>query len=334
MARILTILTGGTIGSISDGKIIDVDKRASLLLIEKYHEKYGKGDNFSLVQPINIASENLEPMHWEAIINFILEYNIDGYDGIIITHGSDTLSYSSAMLSMCLCHLPIPIILTASNYTVLDERSNALNNFRSAVSMIKCFSRGVFTVFGDKIGKSRVFLPTRILEADGLNDTFQSFGGKELGFINDSKFEFTELLTNPSKAELEKKRTSILSNKLKINKKVLFIRQYPGLDFSNIIIGEDIGAVLLQTYHSQTARTVGKGSAVTLIENCQKNGIDVYCTPFKNKNENYKSSSELIELGCIPIYQTSAESAYAKLLLACNEDMSILERNIYFEIVS
>lgn len=56
MAKVLIVLTGGTIGSISDGEIIDVDEKASLLLIDKYCEKYGKGDNFTLVQPLNIAS--------------------------------------------------------------------------------------------------------------------------------------------------------------------------------------------------------------------------------------------------------------------------------------
>ena len=331
MARILTILTGGTIGCISNGEIIDVDKRSSIILIDKYYEKYGHEDEFSFVQPLNIASENLELKHWEILINFILEYNIDGYDGIIITHGSDTLSYSSAIVSMCLCHLQIPIVLTASNYIITDERSNALNNFHSAVSVIKNFSSGVFTVFGDKIGKSRVFLPTRILEADGLNDTFQSFGGRELGFVNDGKFEFTDLITNPDKAEIEQKREAILSGRLSLDKKVIFIRQYPGLDFGNIVIGEDVGAVLLLTYHSQTARTVGKGSAVTLIENCHNRGIDVYCSPFKNRDEYYKSSAELLKLGCLPIYKTSPESAYAKLLLACNADMKLVDRNIYFE---
>ncbi|MCI5655555.1 MAG: asparaginase domain-containing protein [Candidatus Pseudoruminococcus sp.] len=333
MAKILIVLTGGTIGSISDGKIIDVDEKASLLLIDKYCKKYGKEDDFTLVQPLNIASENLELTHWETMINFILEYNINGFDGIIITHGSDTLSYSSAMLSMCLCHLPIPIVLTASNYTVLDERSNALNNFHSAVSMIKCFSRGVFTAFGDKIGKSRVFLPTRILEADGLTDTFQSFGGKELGFMNDEKFEFTKLSINPTKTEIEEPRKPILNGKLSLNKKIIFIRPYPGLNFSNIVISEDTGAVLLMTYHSSTARTAGNGSVLTLIENCRKCGIDVYCTPCKNKNEHYKSSTELIKAGCMPIYSTSPESSYAKLLLACNTDVSLLNRNIYFEVV-
>lgn len=331
MAKILTILTGGTIGSISDGKIIDVDKKASLLLIDKYCKKYGNEDEFTLIQPLNIASENLEPKHWETMVNFILKYNIKGFDGIIITHGSDTLSYSSAMLSMCLCHLPIPIILTASNYTVTDERSNALNNFHSAVSMIKCFSRGVFTVFGDKIGKSRVFLPTRILEADGLNDTFQSFCGKELGFMNNGKFEFTELLTNPNKAEIEKPRKPIFNGELSLDKKVVFVRPYPGLDFSNIIINEDVGAVLLMTYHSQTARTAGKGSVLTLIENCHKRGIDIYCTPCKNQDEHYKSSAELISAGCLPIYRTSPESSYTKLLLAYNTDINLINHDIYFE---
>lgn len=331
MARILTVLTGGTIGSFSDGQIIDVHSLASALFAEKYYEKYGHEDEFSFVQPLNIASENLETKHWEILINYILEYNINGYDGIIITHGSDTLSYSSAIVSMCLCHLQIPIVLTASNYIITDERSNALNNFHSAVSVIKNFSKGVFTVFGDKIGKSRVFLPTRILEADGLNDTFQSFGGRELGFVNDKKFEFTDLITNPDKAEIEQNREAILSGRLSLGKKVVFVRQYPGLDFGNIVIGEDVGAVLLMTYHSQTARTVGKGSAVTLIKNCHKRGIDVYCTPFKSKDENYKSSAELLKLGCLPIYKTSPESAYAKLLLACNTDMKLVDRNIYFE---
>lgn len=332
MARILVVLTGGTIGSIGDGEIIDVDERASLLLMEKYYKNYSRNDEFAFTQPLNIASENLETRHWEIVVNHILGYNIDGYDGIIITHGSDTLSYSSAMLSMCLCHLSIPIVLTAANYVVTDERSNALNNFYASVSIIKNFSRGVFTVFGDKIGKSRVFLPTRILEADGLNDTFQSFGGMELGFVNDGTFEFTDIIINPDKNKIEQKRKPILSDRLSLSKKVILVRQYPGLDFGNIIIGEDVGAVLLVTYHSQTARTTGKGNVSLLVENCRKRDINVYCTPFKNKNENYKSSAELMKLGCIPIYKTSAESAYAKLLLACNIGMNLLERDIYFEV--
>lgn len=331
MAEILTVLTGGTIGSVSRGKIIDVDENAASLLIEKYRSRYGSEDNFDLVQPLNTASENLTLRHWELMVNFILERNLSGYDGIIITHGSDTLSYSSAMLSMCLCCLNIPVVITASSYVVSDERSNALNNFHAAVALIKSFSRGVFTVFGERSGKSRVFLPTRILEADGISDSFKSFCGGELGYVNGESFEFSPLSINPDRSEIESPRRSVLNGKLSLNRRVAFIRPYPGLDFGNIHISKDIGAVLLMTYHSQTAHTKGEGSVLSLVENCRKRGIKIYCTPFKSRSENYKSNAELINAGCLPIYMTSPESSYAKLLLSCNSDPSLMEKNIYFE---
>lgn len=331
MAKILTVLTGGTIGSISDGASIDTDTRASVLLLEKYFARFGNEDEFILVQPLNILSENLELSHWETLVNFVLKYDLDGFDGIIITHGSDTLSYSSSMLSMCLCHLPLPVVITAANYIITDARSNAINNFRSAVSLIKLFPRGIFTVFGEKTGKSRVFIPTRLLEADALTDTFQSFGGGELGFIDGGKFELTQLEINPDKSEIEREHERAFSGILSLKKRVLIIRPYPGFDFSSIAIGDDVGAVLVMTYHSQTTRTNGNGSCLTLIERCHECGIDVYCAPFKKRSEYYKTSVELLELGCIPLCAISPESAYAKLLLACNMDIKLLERNIYFE---
>lgn len=318
MSKILTVLTGGTIGSMNDGIAIDTNRYSSTILLNKYYEQFGNEDELVAVQPLNILSENLELHHWEELVNFVLEYDIDGFDGIIITHGSDTLSYSSAMLSMCLQHLPIPVVITAANYIVTDERSNAMNNFRSSVVLCRLFTRGIFTVFGDRIGKSRVFLPTRILEADGITDTFQSLGGGELGFVNGDKFEPTPLDFNPTKEQIEQPKERIIPNRLSLNKRVLMIRQYPGLDFENILIAEDIGAVLIITYHSQTARTQGKGNVLKLIEKCSNRGIPVYCAPFKARREYYATSLSLMSFGCRPMYDISPESAYAKLLLECN----------------
>lgn len=331
MAKILIILTGGTIGSLSSGKAIDTDRRASVILLEEYFRQYGHDDEFVTAQPLNILSENLETRHWETLVNFILEYDITGFDGMIITHGSDTLSYSSAMLSMCLCHLPLPIVITAANYIVTDEHSNALNNLRSSVALIKLFARGVFTVFGEKTGKSRVFLPTRLLEADALTDTFQSFGGGELGFVDGEVFEPTPLSINPSKSQIESRREKTFSDKLSLCKNILMIRSYPGFNYNDIVINDTVGAVLIVPYHSQTARTQGKGSVSALIDRCHKRNIPVYCAPFKGRDKYYKTSLELLELGCIPLYAISPESAYCKLLIACSMDIGILDKDIYFE---
>ncbi len=325
------ILTGGTIGSLSGGVAIDTDRRAPVILLEEYFRRYGHDDEFVTVQPLNILSENLETRHWETLVNFILEYDLTDLDGIIITHGSDTLSYSSAMLSMCLCHIPLPIVITAANYIVTDERSNALNNLRSSVSLIKFFSRGVFTVFGEKTGKSRVFLPTRLLEADAMTDTFQSFGGGELGFVDKERFEPTPLSINPGKTQIERGREKTFPGRLSLSKNVLMIRSYPGFNYDDIIINDTAGAVLIVPYHSQTVRTQGRGSVSSLIKRCRERGLRVYCAPFKTRCKYYKTSLELLDLGCIPLYAISPESAYCKLLLACGTNSGVLDKDIYFE---
>ena len=82
------------------------------------------------------------------------------YDGVIITHGSDTLPYTCAALAFLLRDVPIPLVLVASNYSLGDSRSNGLANFRSAVELIASRQvRGVFTVFQDEKAPIVCILP-------------------------------------------------------------------------------------------------------------------------------------------------------------------------------
>lgn len=92
MKKILVILTGGTIGSRVEGKIINTTAASSYRLIQLYNEKYADDTEFEVIQPINILSENLTPIEWGILCNCILELDFEKYEGIIITHGSDTLS--------------------------------------------------------------------------------------------------------------------------------------------------------------------------------------------------------------------------------------------------
>lgn len=334
MTKILLLLTGGTIGSALTNGVISTDKSKQCRLIELYKTKFNDDCMFDIKQPLNILSENLEKSHWEILVNTILETDISAYDGIIITHGSDTLSYSSAMLSMCLCHLEIPVIITASNYVPDDIRSNALTNFHSAVTLIKTLERGIFTVFaneGDDF--CSVYLPTRINEADRFNDRFSSFDGMCFGTVYNDKFIKNPL--SPSLDEIYKKRQPI-TNRLSLNKDVLMIHPYPSMNYSSISLDENIAAVLHITYHSSTAKTDGENSAVKFLEKCKNANIDFYCASFKNrKSALYETSNTLIEKGAIPLYNISNESAYAKMLLCCNCDISdkkaFMEQDIYFE---
>ncbi|MGN0469812.1 MAG: asparaginase domain-containing protein [Acutalibacteraceae bacterium] len=334
MTKILLLLTGGTIGSALTNGIISTDKNQKCRLIELYSKKYNDDCVFDIKQPLNILSENLDKSHWEILVNTILQTDISDYDGIIITHGSDTLSYSSAMLSMCLCHLELPVIITASNYIPDDIRSNALINLHSAVILIKTLKCGVFTVFaneGDDF--CSVYLPTRINEADRFADRFSSFDGMCFGTVSNDKFIQNPL--SPSLDEIYKKRQP-LTNRLSLKKDVLMIRPYPSMNYSSIGLNENTAAVLHITYHSSTAKTDGENSALEFLEKCKKANIDFYCASFKSqKSALYETSNILIKNGAIPLYNISNESAYAKLLLCCNCDisdkMAFMEQEIYFE---
>ena len=334
MKKILLILTGGTIGSILTDGIISTDKNKQCRLVELYNKKYNDDCVFEVKQPLNILSENLDKKHWEILVNSILATDLSDYDGIIITHGSDTLSYSSSMLSMCLCHLEIPVIITASNYVPDDTRSNALINLHSAVILIKTLEKGIFTVFaneGDNF--CSVYLPTRINEADRFNDSFSSFDGVCYGTVCDDIFN--KNATVPTLDEIYKKRQPI-TKRLSLKKDVLMIYPYPSMNYSSIKLDSNIGAVLHITYHSSTAKTDGENSALKFLEKCKKMNIDFYCASFKGKSSAlYETSNILIENGAIPLYDISNESAYAKLLLCYNSDIAdkkaFMKQNIYFE---
>ncbi len=336
MKTILIVMTGGTIGSSNKNGIISVSE-SSCTAIEMYNKKYGNDVCFRIHRVLNILSENLNKHYWEIIVNYILSENLSDYDGIIITHGSDTLSYSSAMLSMCLCSIQKPIIITAANLIPEHPESNAVENIRAAVLLIELFKKCVLTVYrnpGDDY--CSVFMPTRLHEADRFLDRFTSIDGKPFGIVKND--HFTCLSDNPEQNSLIS-HTNKLSLKLplKLEKDILMIRAYPSLRYDLIKLDNNIGAVLHITYHSSTACSDNDNSVLTLISECERYGIKLYMCSFKSSgNPIYESTDTLIKAGAVPLPHMSDESAYSKLLLSCNLPESrheLINKNLYFEIL-
>ncbi|MBR2176237.1 MAG: asparaginase [Clostridia bacterium] len=329
MKNILLILTGGTIGSCESGGIIGTDSSRCRVL-ELYQEKYNDC-RFDVKSPFHILSENLSIKHWEMLINYILSLDLSGYDGMIITHGSDTLSYSSAMLGMCLHGLGLPIVITAANYIPDDKRSNALVNFRAAVNLISKLTDGVYTVFrngGDS--KTSVFIPTRMNEADRISDRFTSFDKSPLSVIDND--DNIETIGAVGSEQLAGHSRFFGTNEFHFDKKVQIIHPYPSINYDNITIGKDTAAVLHITYHSATVSE----DALKLLEKCKEKGIPMYLCSFKSEVKNrYETSDRILKNGALPLYDISTESAYAKLLLAvnlCPQEMErFIKQNIYFE---
>ena len=96
--KILTVFTGGTIGSTKSGGIISPDSKNSYKLLEMYSKKDKKVE-FTAVQPLNILSENMNGKFLTQLYKCISSYDLSRFDGVIVAHGTDTLQYTAAYLS-------------------------------------------------------------------------------------------------------------------------------------------------------------------------------------------------------------------------------------------
>ena len=316
MKKILVAMTGGTIGSYSDNGIISL-KKNNCRAVELFQEKFPDSADFTIIQPLNILSENLEKSHWETLVNFLCETDVSNYDGIIITHGSDTLSYTSAMLSICLRHFKIPVVLTASNYIPDDTKSNAVENIRSAVAVINEFSHGIFTVYknyGDDF--ATVYLSSDVTEADRFAGKFSSFKNSPFGKVINGIFQ---KISNTPVPEIA---PPVFENKLSLKNDILIIHPYPSMLYSAINIPENVKAVLHVTYHSCTARTLGNENALDFLELCKTKNIPFYMTAIKNSSV-YETSNILFQSGALPIYDMSNEMSFCTLLIKYNVGQGI-----------
>lgn len=320
--RILLIFTGGTIGSTVDGATVHTDPAAASRLLALYREQYGESVSFEARKPCNLLSENASPALWAVLEQAIRAEKLSRYDGVIVTHGSDTLPYTCAALAFLLRDLPLPLVLVASNYSLGDSRSNGLANFRSAVELIASHAVcGVFTVFQDEYGKNRVYLAARLQEADTARDQFSSYGGIDFGEMRGGKFVWNEHPLNPTPEMVCREQPRLLNSRWAFQGPVLALRPYPGLNYRFLRLDPPPRALLHYLYHAATACTQGDVYDLTdFLRACKSRGVACYLAPFKAEGDAlYETSRALLETGASPLYRISFEAAYAKLTIAYNQ---------------
>ena len=343
--KILVVLTGGTIGSFVQDGVINVDSTSSYLLIRKYREKYDSGVEFDVISPLSILSENIRPQDWGTLYKAVSTKLKDGkyrYDGVIVAHGSDTLAYTSAFLGYCFGNTDIPILITASNYELNDERSVGLRNFANCVSYVNQNEKpGVFVLYENNRGVCDIYRSTRLRSADSFCDQFSDFTGIPEGRIDSvgEKVIWNKATYNTSLCDTLECWFDPESVDMIFPKSVMCVYPYPGQNYANIVVGKNIKAVIHYLYHASTASTVGDDESIHgLIEKCKSSGTDMYVSCFKRTDVGlYETGDEIINAGGIPLLNISPEAAYVKCILAYNQKewnpVEFMKKNIYFESV-
>lgn len=98
--KLLFVFTGGTIGSVVSGDYISTDENIPYELIKTYKNRYGLEHSYDVIKPYTELSEQNTGETISKLIKSIYDAACgkDTYDGIIVTHGTDTLPYSAAAL--------------------------------------------------------------------------------------------------------------------------------------------------------------------------------------------------------------------------------------------
>ncbi|MDX1333658.1 MAG: asparaginase, partial [Robiginitalea sp.] len=121
--NILLIYTGGTIGMVQDydsGHLKAFDFEKLLEHIPELYQLECEIHSVSFARPIDSSNMNLG--HWKFLASLIGEH-YERFDGFVILHGSDTMSYSASALSFMLENLAKPIVFTGSQLPIGDLRT-------------------------------------------------------------------------------------------------------------------------------------------------------------------------------------------------------------------
>ena len=148
MKKVLLITTGGTIASESgDNGLSPVLASEGLL---KYIPDLRQHYSIEGLDIFNLDSSNIQEEEWQALAQAVFNA-IDHYDGIVITHGTDTMAYTASMLSYMLQNLKKPVVITGSQVPIDNLLTDARNNLYTAFAAVDSSIPGVMVAFNRKI---------------------------------------------------------------------------------------------------------------------------------------------------------------------------------------
>ena len=332
--KIFVIFTGGTIGSaVSDGNV-NLDGGTKKALIERYERLRGNNIAFDFSSPVNMLSENVQKEDLYAIFNEVKKINAEEYDGIIITHGTDSLCFTANWLSQVLCDISLPVVLVSSLYPLCDPRSNGVDNFAGAVAFIeKAALRGVYVSFKNENEPIKIHLASRLTYCDQLNGSYHSVLGEYFAKTDGRDVMIMQTPHNPTPESIcnsEKKPVPPL-----LCDEIMLITAHSLLnfalyDFDNV----KPKAVIVELYHSGTVCTRGDNlNFLKFAGYCKERGVKVILAPVNSSANVYASMNNLPE-EVVVCRDMSFEMCLAKVMGALGaglEPEAYLEDNLFFE---
>lgn len=186
--KINLVATGGTIGSrLENGEYVISDAAT-----EQIASVIGANKVFGDFK-IHSAGVDLADLN---TLRLTIERAIEGADGVIVTHGTDTLAFSSAYLAFAFGSTRIPILMCAADNPLTDYDSNGFDVLNSAKSLISSGKRGVYVLYKNPGEMVKIHHGARLIPAHMHEDFYFSLSGNnaftDTGLMRGMDFELNE----------------------------------------------------------------------------------------------------------------------------------------------
>lgn len=317
MAKILLITTGGTITSIKEDNYLEPSN--SKIIIDALNNIDNTND-YNLIELFTLDSTNIQPEEWQKLAETIAN-NVYKYDGIIVTHGTDTMAYTTSMLSFILQNPPLPIVFTGSQLPIYDPLTDAYSNLRYALAMAKSKVNGIFLAFNRKIilGCRAVKVRTSSFHA------FESINLENVASIDARGLTFNYKIDN--------NKPFIYKNKIETN--VFLLKLTPNLEpkIIDLLIDLNIKGLVIEAYGAGGISFIRRNFLEHLKKFKDLNIPICVCSQCLYEESNfhiYEVGKKALDLGVIEAFDMTSEACVTKLMWVLGQTNSLKEIKKYF----